>query len=300
MKNLVLVFCGLFVFIAIQTYAQDMLKIGKQWIFEDMHYSTIWFPYSDTTIETITITKDTFINNNMYVQVVASRLPGCWNVSNPEYLREEGEKIYRLSHDLQSEYLMIDFEESTSYEMLYDNGVGVVDTGTALVDSFGTETVFDGTILNVQYVRILNNQSYDDNQLYKVYENIGFLYPGILFPDLGTGLCDFQDGITLRCVTDGMDTIHFTENDCFELPIINHTGNISNSDLIIFPNPVYDVITIPDGFTFLNMTTFAGMKIVPAQQGNKIFMSVFPSGIYCLRFLRENTNEYFIHKIIKL
>jgi len=236
-----------------QIRSQNMLDIGKQWIFEDMHYSNIWFPFSDTTIETITITTDTIINSQNYKKVVLSHLPSCWNTSEVEYLREEGEKIFRLSRNLDQEFLMIDFSEEVGYEMLFDNGIGNIDTGSVIIDSFGIEYAFDGSLLEVQYLRILNNQSYDDDTPYKVYKNIGFLYPGFLFPDLGTGLCDFQDGITLRCVVTGNDTIHFTGFDCFELQIINHINPLLPEMITLSPNPITDYVTIPIGFVFLDI-----------------------------------------------
>lgn len=224
--------------------APKMLEIGKQWIFEDMHFSNIIFPFSDTTIETITIIKDTIISGQNYSKLVLSRHPSCWNTGDVEYLREEGDKIYRLSRDYSQEFLMIDFSEDSTYTMLFDNYQSSADTAIAVIDSFGTEYAFDGTLLETQYMKILNNLSYDDETQYKVYKDIGFLYPGLLFPDLGTGLCDFQDAVTLRCVVNGTDTIHFTEFDCFELQIILSTNNIDEDAFIISPNPASDELKI--------------------------------------------------------
>lgn len=225
--------------------SRHTLVTGKQWIFEDMHYSNIFEPFSDTTIETITVIGDTVINFKGYSKVVLSRHPSCWNLGTVEYLREEGEKIFRLSRNMEEEFLMIDFEEDSSYVMLYDNGQGIVDTAIVMIDSFGIEYAFDGTLLDVQYVKILNNQSYDDDTPYKIYRGIGFVEPGfILFPDLGTGLCDFQDAVTLRCVATGQDTVHFTEFDCFELQIISSNHPALPDAINIYPNPANDELFI--------------------------------------------------------
>ena len=101
--------------------------------------------------------------------------------------------------------------------------------------------------------RALNNQSYEDDTPYKVYKNIGFLGPGLLFPDLGTGLCDFQDGITFRCVATEKDTIHFTEFDCFELQIINTIKTVLPETIILSPNPASDFVTVPSGLIFFDL-----------------------------------------------
>lgn len=292
-----------FLFITIcflgQIQSQSMLEVGKQWVFEDMHYSNIWFPYSDTTIETITITADTIINFQIYKKLVLSYHPSCWNTGDVEYLREEDEKIFRLSRNLDQEFLMIDFGEEAGYEMLFDNGAGVVDTGSVIIDSFGFEYAFDGTLLEVQYMRILNNQSYDDDTPYKVYKDIGFLYPGFLFPDLGTGLCDFQDGIILRCVAFENDTIHFTEFDCFELQIINNIRQVHPEMVTLSPNPTTDYMTIPSGLVFLDLIDIYGAIYKPDSDSNRVYLNNFPEGIYLARFNDPTESKIYIGRIVK-
>lgn len=278
----------------------QMLEIGKQWIFEDMHYSNIWFPYSDTTIETITITKDTLINSLLYKQLVLSRHPGCWNTGNPEYLRDDGDKIFRLSRNLEQEFLMIDFAEEDGYEMLYDFYTGEIDTGTVVIDSFGAVSAYDGSSLEVQYMKILNNQSYDDETTYKVYKDIGFLYPGFLFPDLGTGLCDFQDGITLRCVVNNQDTIRFTEFDCFELQVINNISQVPFEDIVLSPNPSTDFVTVPQGLEFLILVDLYGSVLKPKFDDTRIYLSSFPIGSYFAKFIDSTKEKTYIGRILKL
>lgn len=285
MKSLLGCIC-LYYLIPTLAHSQSMLEPGKQWIFEDMHYSTIWFPFSDTTIETITIEKDTIINSQVYSKLVLSRHPSCWNTATVEYLREDGEKIFRLSRDHQQEFLMIDFAETTGYQMLYDNGLNTIDTGTVIIDSFGTDYAYDDTLLEVQFVRILNNQSFDDDTPYKVYKNIGFLYPGLLFPDLGTGLCDFQDGITLRCVATQQDTIQFTSFDCFELQHIDHVSPIHTETVILYPNPSTAFILIPPGYDFLDMFHSSGIRMAPCIDSNRIYVDTLPAGMYVVRFVK--------------
>lgn len=281
-----------------QICAQNMLAIGKQWIFEDIHYS-FWFPFPDTTIETITIIADTTVNSQMYKKLILSRHPSCWNTGIVEYLREEGDKIFRLSRNLDQEFLMIDFGEENSYEMLFDHFGGDIDTGTVVIDSFGTENAYDGTLLDVQYMRILNNLSYDDDTPYKVYKNIGFLYPGFLFPDLGTNLCDFQDVITLRCVAIEQDTIRFTEFDCFELQIVNSIMPVHFETIALSPNPTTDYVSIPDGFVFLDLVDLCGSIYTPHCDSNRIYLHDLPAGSYFVRFIDSTENKVYIGRILK-
>ncbi len=299
MKNIPVIIIVLILNFFGAAHAQEFLTLGKQWVFEDMHYSNIWMPYSDTTIETITITADTVINSQLYWKLVLSRHPSCWNTENVEYLREDGEKVFRLSRNFDQEFLMIDFAESIEYEMLYDQG-GNIDTGIVVIDSFGIEYAYDGTSINTQFMRIINNQSFDDDAPYKVYKNIGFLYPGFLFPDLGTGLCDFGDGITLRCVIAGLDTIHFTQYGCFELPAISSSKNaFSTSPIFLSPNPAIDFVSVPEGLTFLNMIDIVGRITSPNRLDNRISVKNYPSGLYTLRFISETENRIYSGKIIK-
>jgi len=195
-------------------HAQNMLTTGNQWIYEYTVYDILPNPVSQT-IETITVENDTLINGLTYSKLTATRLAPCGVFYRTEFLREDTGKIFRLSHDNSQEFLMINFDETVGYEILYENGISQIDTGIAIIDSFGIENSHDGIEHEVQYLRILNNQTFDDDAVFKVYKNIGFVQGGLLFPYLGIGLCDVMEGIQLRCHISGPDTIHFTEFDCY-------------------------------------------------------------------------------------
>lgn len=280
--------------------AQNMLQQGNQWIFEDQIWSFLHGYNIDTTIETITVTGDTMINDKTYARLTLSRHPPCWNVTNPEYLRSEGSKIYRLSRDHSQEFLMIDYEETTGYEMLYDTYSGVIDTGRVLIDSFGIEYTFDGIPLDVQYMKIINNQSFDDSATYKVYKDIGFLYSSILFPNLGTGLCDFTDNIFFRCAVIGLDTFHFTQYDCFELPIIDATKDITITEVNLQPNPAIDIVMIPDGYQLTGVYDLQGTYALPYHDDKTIDISYLASGMYIFQFIGPDGKRAFYGKVIKL
>ncbi len=198
----------------------SFLQEGNQWIYE---YTEVIVPsLYDQTIETITVIGDTLINSYTYAILYATEPSPCGINGTYEYLREDGDKIYRLNRAKNQEYLMIDFAETDSYIMYFENGNmgNDIDTATVMIDSFGIDVLPDGKAIEVQYSHIINNQSYDDETVYKVYKNIGFVQPGLLFPDLGTGLCDPYPGthVELRChISD--DTLHFTQLDCDQLDL---------------------------------------------------------------------------------
>jgi hypothetical protein len=281
--------------------SQSFLAPGNQWVFEDNIYVTGFpIPLVSQTIETITVGSDTIINQNIYSELTATVNEPCGVFSTTEFLREEGNRIYRLSHNHDMEFLMIDFDETDSYQLLYEPWFSEIDTATAIIDSFGIEILYDGTEVDVQYMHILNNQSFEDEAIYKVYRNIGFVQYGLLFPYLGVGLCDVYESIGLRCQISGTDTLHFTEYDCFESSIINSVRNAEMNSIQLFPNPVSTEINIPSGMTLLDMMNMNGQRIKPDQHGNNINVNYLPSGQYYIRLFSYDKSELLLGRIIKI
>ena len=282
------------------TADQHFLVPGRQWIYEFDTYAALPNPLIKQSIETITIEGDTVINGLAYYKLIATLAAPCGIFDTTEYLREEGGKIFRLSKDHTQEFLLIDFDETASYPLLFEQHNGGVDTGLAVIDSFGTEFIHDGTQIDVQYLRILNNQSYDDDTPYKVYRNVGFVQYGLLFPDLGTGLCDVMEGIQLRCYVDGLDTLHFTGYGCYESTLMEATTEPSIEDISLSPNPTADEIRIPEGLVFKDLYNVQGQVCRPSVTNQFIDLSDFPEGYYILRFVKQHGREVFIGKILKL
>jgi len=126
------------------------------------------------------------------------------------------------------------------------------------------------------------------------------LYAGILFPDLGTGLCDFGDGIYLRCAIIGQDTFHFSQYDCFELPVINATRDVVITEINLQPNPALDDILIPEGLLFIGMTTINGQSLLTYYDENLIHIADLPTGLYILRFVSADKLDSYFGKVFKL
>lgn len=281
--------------------SQGLLQMGHQIVYEYNTYEMgLPDPWVNQTIETITVEGDTLINNLTYSKIVSTKSHPCGIFDTIEYLRAEGEKIFRLSRDRQQEFLMIDFGENIGYELLYESSEGDVDTGYVTVDSFGVELLADGTHMDVQYMKILNNQSYDDEVEYKVYRDIGFVQYGLLFPDLGTGLCDIFQSVQLRCSISNLDTIHFTPYDCFELSISNGVLDVESISLDLYPNPTSESVIIPDGYRLVDIVNLKGQIFKLTTFEDEIDISAFTPGIYVARLASNNGTDIYFSKIVKL
>lgn len=278
--------------------SQDHLEIGNQWIHE---YYEILGPgvYTNHKIDSITITKDTLINNKTYFQLISTRKHLCGIFGSSEYLREEENKIYRLAKDSQTEFLLIDFNEQDSYEIKSENGPEVIEA-EAIIDSFGTTTFPSGHIVETQFMKIINNQSYDDETQYAVHRKIGFLNPGLLFPDIGTGLCDFfQRTQKFKCFISNQDTIKFTETDCFEFTIINSTTDVKIEQIELHPNPTFDYVNLPNNLKFLKSHNVNGLEVSIIELENKLNLANLKKGIYIIT-MENSSGEKFISKVVKL
>ena len=278
---------------------QDFLQAGKQWIYE---YNVYDAGIMTQSMDTIFVGSDTMINNVTYKQLTVTQTSPCALNYNREYLREEDGRIYRLAGDLETELLMIDFDETVSYELRFESPMtGLIETDIALIDSFGVEQAYDGTSIEVQYMRILNNQSFDDDAVFKVFKDVGFVQYGLLFPFLGTGLCDFPNWVSLRCLISGQDTIHFTMYDCYESSIeIISSQDVIEEEGIVYPNPTYDYVTIPKEFEINSIINCNGQRQPVLFAGRALDLSSFPAGIYILELGAADGKTTRVVKVVKL
>lgn len=282
------------------TKTKTFLVQGRKWIYVYETYDVLPDPLVSQTFETITVGIDTTINGQVYSKMDITKEEPCGVFQETEYLREEDGKIYRLSKDHSQEFLMIDFEETAGYEIPFELGVNL-DTGIVIVDSFGIEISFEGLPIQVQYLRILGNQTYSDDYVFKVARDIGFIGEGgLLFPYLGIGLCDIMESIKLRCHTDGTDTIHFTEFGCYESTLINSSEHLDVHPLSLFPNPATDRLVVPDGLLYIGMADLHGRKVVPLYSDGFIDVSGIAAGYYLLRFISPDRKKIWIARFVKL
>ncbi|MDQ3015730.1 MAG: hypothetical protein M3R25_03270 [Bacteroidota bacterium] len=277
--------------------SQKILQQGNQWIFEEMDWNLLQ-GFTDTFFVTITVEEDTLINGLTYSKVIYSNVPPCWNVRSTEYLRGDGSKIYRRSRDNQQDFLMLDFDETVGYTMLFDGSYNPLDTSFVQIDSIGPYVTGGGDIIEVQYTKVINNQAYGDESPYLIAKDIGFISLGILFPELGIGLCDFHDPTELRCAVIDGDTTHFTHYDCFELT--NSVIPIEVATYSFQPNPVSDYLQIPEGMKYLEMVSLTGHVIYPMVENGRLYFNDISPGYYVVRMISILDNRVVAGRVVKL
>ncbi len=278
----------------------QILELGNKWIYDYRDYSILNGTYTEK-FDSIEIVSDTLINDLIYYKLKASQQSPCGIFTSVEYLREDVDKIYRLSNNLIDENLMMDFTNQISYDMTYESSWfnSEVQT-TVLNDSIGFEILSSGEQISLTYQRIINNSSFEDNAIYKLSKDIGYIEYGLLFPDIGTGLCDVYQNINLRCKISGNDTTRLTELDCYETSIISSTIDVVDGKPIIYPNPTHGTVKIEGNYKVISIQNSTGAPIEIPDLKNKIDLSGFPKGIYFVMLKRNYDSRINTYKIIKM
>jgi hypothetical protein len=278
----------------------QILELGNKWIYDYRDYSILNGTYTEK-FDSIEIVSDTLINNLIYYKLLASQQSPCGIFTSVEYLREDDDKIYRLSNNLIDENLMMDFTNQISYDMTYESSGFNSDVQTTVFnDSIGSEILSSGEQITLTYQRIINNSSFEDNALYKLSKDIGYIEYGLLFPDIGTGLCDVYQNINLRCKISGNDTIRVTEFDCYETSIISSTIDVVDREPIIYPNPTHGTVNVEGDYEILSIQNSSGTYMEFTGLENKIYFSGFPNGIYIITTKRNYDKRINTYKIIKM
>ena len=194
---------------------------------------------------------------------------------------------------------MIDFSNQPSYDMTFEIYGDEIPT-TVINDSTGTEFLPSGESIDLIYQRIINNSSFGDEAVYKLSEKIGYIEYGLLFPDIGTGFCDVDLVVNLRCKISGTDTIRLTDLDCFEPSIKSSAKDISLKAPMVFPNPTQGIINMKGPYSILGIQNVAGSIMKFTAHSNKIDISTFPNGIYFLKLKDDRTLQIYTQKIVKM
>lgn len=289
---------ALLLFLSLTGKAQDFLQLGNQWIFEHKKYIGQG-NYQHLKYDSITITTDTLINGLSYFKLEATNKDLCDIFDFVEYLREDGSRIYRLSDDHSTDYLMIDFLEQDSFKIRTELYSEII-TSTILIDSIRTTLFPSGHKLETRFLRILNSQSYEENTVYSLHDRIGYLDPGLLFPDIGTGLCDpFFEFMEAKCFISDQDTIRFTETPCFSSDIIDTVESPPKDIPQLFPNPTKGIVIIPKDYTLLSISNFSGTRFSWKNNNPGVDISHLVPGYYILYFKKKNANGFVTSIILK-
>lgn len=80
----------------------------------------------------------------------------------------------------------------------------------------------------------------------------------------------------------------------------SHTVSLpEHTDIVVFPNPATDYVTIPNGLLFLDLTDIHGSHFRPESDSGHIYLNMLPAGFYTVRFYDSTKRKIYIGRIIK-
>lgn len=216
----------------VHLHAKNDLKFntGDKWVYEEVE--DFGGGSSETNFVTFQIT-DTFVKNNIEKYLI--------NETDTFYI--DNNNMYFWDKHYKEYIKYYDFNETISYEVKYFDPFKQSDEVASIVIDSITYKHFGFDSIKIQHMHIINSgtlKEYKDN----VYEGIGAGHFGIKFI-LGCGLCDFNPYITrLRCFSNGDKTYSFVDYPCDSTWISTNTSDIIIDNLLIYPNPAEDIISI--------------------------------------------------------
>ena len=286
-----------FLLFSLTSFAQ-FWGVGTQWTYTDYP-----FTIGDITLKTMTLTEDTIIDNRTVYKLDGTC--GCHFL--PEYLSEEGEKMYYFYKG--AFHLLYDFS-LVAGDTLRISTTSVpewmlvgIDTLLFAIDSVSS-LPFNGEDLIVQHTRSVGGIDSIGNYTFGLgysdfnspwIEHIGA--KNCLFP---MGLCEEVD--ELRCFqTPSGETLNFT---IAESCLLNPTNDLENLKLKIYPNPITESFQIenPEGNSYdLRIYDLNGRLIhqqLKERSANQTYDLVNqPPGMYIVEINQEGKKGY--QKIIK-
>lgn len=162
---------------------------------------------------------------------------------NRNYLYTDGQQVYFWDHVMEDFQLQYDFEEADRYDTPWIGQCDSSDEGVATVhiDSLGVRPLPQGQEVGLQYLRIANNGTYQDQDLNTlVYRGIGqaAFGPKLL---LGYGLCDPVGATTvLRCFEHSNgESYNFVGYPCDSVFVrFTSSREAERLPFKVYPNPI--------------------------------------------------------------
>lgn len=263
----------------------EHIHIGTKWIYETAEYLIPSVQYSSLTF----VISDTSSINGKPVFVVEN------NMNNEkEYIWLDGQNLYYWDPDLQDFQLNYVFDTISSYESNW-TGQCHSEEGTANVNMDSLSSlIFGPDSLVVQHITISDNGSTEDDMHRQVYVGIGQNTGGLKL-QLGLGFCDFYFDVTqLRCFESNLGSYNFVGFACDStwLDLNISTKTIHQDDLVVFPNPGLNNLTIDvKGFDpellRVDLIDAAGIVHVSKQDlSYNILIPALPAGQYYYRIFK--------------
>ncbi len=271
-----------------QSVADDIknYSLGNQWIFGTEQ--GIGPGISDISFHSNDIV-DSYIEgaNTVYV------------TKDGEAFYVEDDKMYFWDHYYEEYIMYYDWNETDSYEIkFYDSPASREGVATVYIDSISYKH-FGNDSIKVQYVRVENNGTYEDGDLYEiVYEGIGAGNYEIKLT-LGQSLWDpWIFPRELRCFINDTRIYSFVPYDCDSTWTIVGVDDAIQEDLILYPNPTTSQVTIKglDYDVDYELYNMQG-QLVKKDRTKGLSFTIETSGMYIVRFMIDN--QWVQRKVLK-
>jgi hypothetical protein len=125
------------------------------------------------TTLTLEANRDTVINNNIYTVLNAIDDEHCRIFIDVKIVRDFAGKIYKYIPNTGFEVLLNDYSNLGTYDIEYPLNKSLVFHAQVIFNSMGFDESFDGIDLEIQYTKIIGNNSYDNDHPYKYIKDIG-------------------------------------------------------------------------------------------------------------------------------
>lgn len=262
---------------------QNWFPVGASWTYNQV------ILFEGNTSVSFEVTRDEMINGKLCKELTGQCT--CSPV-NATYVYEEEGRVYRYDQELDSFFLLYDFNLVAGDTLVISAGSLFNDQGQYIIDSVSTVN-YNGEELRVQHITTLNwHVTLGSKLIEKIGSNecffpqIGFCDPGtggiICYEDQNLGLVHFQPGLPCNMVST------LEENN-------------SNSGIVtITPNPVVDRIKIQPHLPIktINLMDSSGKQIVQmktsAQDEYTMDVSGLVQGIYYLQVIAQNGSDQVI------
>lgn len=277
----------------------QLLELGNKWIYDYRDYSSLNGFYTEK-FDSTEVISDTLINGQLYYKLISSEKDPCGIFSHVEYLREDENRIFRLSKNLTDENLLMDFNLQSSYDMNFELfGFDPAIQTTVINDSIGIEKLPSGDQIEIIYQRILNNGTTVDDATFKLSKEVGYLGGTVIFPQIGVGLCDVYQSIGLRCKITKEDTIRLTHFDCYESSMQSSVIHNESDIPILYPNPTSGIVNIGTNYIVTRIQDATGQSMSFDDSNNQVNISHFVGGLYYFTLIRKYDKKRITFKVFK-
>lgn len=303
MKNIlsILLFLFLFNYLSVSQSYHKFINDTLYWdvSFADMEY--ICWGYSDYGPWRYAFVGDTIINDTSYSKFISYSFipiypspPNCppfyvdtTSVPMPwRFMREDtiNRKVYMYDVNDGFERLWYDFDAQQGDTIEYPGyGNFIVDTVYDIITNDGVTRKYFGC-----------SDGWDGFYIEGLGGVAGPCYEPFHF---------FEWGTWLMCVKDHQDQI-ILGNNCYDFITNIPSINKINSDIEIFPNPVYNQLNINNIPFQCDLRLFDSMgrmiiKLTNADQGTSLDLSTLKSGLYIL-MIYDNNSLLVSKKIVKM